>query len=110
MEPDKTVVVIDGYEQLSRWSRFRLKRCCRRRQLGLVVTTHAPAGMPELFRTATSAALAQSLVDVLMGDHARTFIGPDELARKLDACRGDLRELLFALYDRYELWVGKGQS
>src|SRR5581483_6754178 len=48
-----TLVMIDGYEQLSRWSRWRLNRFIRRRGWGLLVTSHATAGLPTLFRTRT---------------------------------------------------------
>src|ERR1043166_2761834 len=36
------MVVIDGYEQLGWWSRWRLLRVVRRRGWGLLVTTHRP--------------------------------------------------------------------
>src|SRR5262245_44900485 len=45
------LVAVDGYEQLDRWSRMRLRRLCRRFGSGLLVTAHAPAGFPLLYRT-----------------------------------------------------------
>src|SRR5262249_28626217 len=42
-----TIIAVDGYEQLSRWNRFWLKRFCRRRGCGLIVTAHASVGLPE---------------------------------------------------------------
>ena len=95
------VVIVDGYEQLSFWSRVQLKGFCRRRGLGLLVTSHQPAGLPPLFRTATSLALAQQIVGFFLQGR-QELVGPDELARRFQRHRGDLRELLFDLYDVYE--------
>ena len=49
------VLVIDGYEQLSRFSRFRLRWFCHRRGVGLLITTHQPMGLPTLCQTAAYA-------------------------------------------------------
>lgn len=95
------VVIVDGYEQLSLASRIRLKRFCRRRRCGLVVTSHRPTGLPLLFRTTTSPKLAEEIVRYLLGGHAALLD-----AATLDRCfarhGGDLRETLFELYDWYE--------
>jgi hypothetical protein len=95
------VVIVDGYEQLSFWSRARLRWFCRHRGLGLLVTTHKPAGFPPLFRTATSLALAEQIVQFLLGGQP-PLVDSGELARRFERHRGDLRELLFDLYDVYE--------
>ena len=95
------VLVIDGYEQLSRWRRWRLRRLCRRRGWGLVVTAHAPLGFPPLWQTAITPGLAQAVVNRLLAGHASPLPGP-ELAECLARHQGDLREALFDLYDRYE--------
>lgn len=96
-----TVVVVDGYEQLSSFSRWRLRRFCRRRRLGLLVTSHQPTGLPLLCRTSVAPALAGEIVRVLLAGR-NELVDADELARRLDAHRGNLRELLFELYDVYE--------
>ncbi len=95
------VVIVDGYEQLSFWSRTMLKSFCRRRGLGLLVTSHEPAGFPPLFRTATSLALAELVVQFLLRGQP-PLVDSGELARRFERHRGDLRELLFDLYDVYE--------
>ena len=41
------LIIIDGYEQLSRASRFWLKRRCRREGWGLLVTAHDNVGFPK---------------------------------------------------------------
>lgn len=96
-----SLVIVDGYEQLSHWNRWRLKRFCRRRGVGLVVSSHAPVGLPHLFSTSTSVALARQLVDQLLGD-GQPCIAADEVERRFVARGGDMREMLFDLYDQYE--------
>jgi hypothetical protein len=96
-----TTVIVDGYEQLSRWRRFLLKRQCCRRGWGLIVTAHASVGLPELYRTTATPELAQKIVDQLMAGQTSPFTGA-ELAECLARHHGDLRETLFDLYDRYE--------
>ncbi len=95
------VLIVDGYEQLSRWRRFLLKRHCRSRGLGLLVTAHAPVGLPELYRTEPTPELAERIVGQLMAGRSPPFT-----ASQLAACfarhRGNVRETLFDLYDLYE--------
>jgi hypothetical protein len=95
------VVIVDGYEQLSSWSRLRLRRICDGRGWGLVVTTHKPVRLPDLFHTQPDPALAQQIVDRLLGED-RSLIAPEEVAASYSAKAGDLREMLFDLYDVYE--------
>ena len=99
--PWPAVVIVDGYEQLSRYSRFRLRQLCTRLGLGLLVTTHRPVRLPELFRTRPDLDLAQRIVDHLLGQD-RSLVTPDDVADRFSARRGDLREMLFDLYDVYE--------
>jgi hypothetical protein len=95
------VVIVDGYEQLSQWSRLVLKRFCRRRKLGLLVTTHDPVGFPELYRTAATVALAEQIVGELLAGRESPFTS-DELTACYSRHHGDLRETLFDLYDLYQ--------
>ena len=96
-----TVVIVDGCEQLSPWNRYRLKRFCRCRGLGLIVTAHRPLGLPDLFSTSVDPDLAQEIVRSLLGD-AETRIRPEEVRECFDRQQGNLREVLFDLYDLYE--------
>jgi hypothetical protein len=96
-----TVVVVDGYEQLGWLSRFWLKRFCRRHKLGFLVTAHNPVGLPDLFRSATTLALAEQIVAQLLGDRPKHVTVP-EVAERFSRHGGDLREMLFDLYDLYE--------
>jgi hypothetical protein len=95
------VLIVDGYEQLSYWSRWRLKQCCRRRRLGLLVTTHRRAGLPTLYQTAATPELARQIVADLLGDRDWPFT-TDEVSQCLRRHGGNLREMLFDLYDLYQ--------
>jgi hypothetical protein len=101
-----TVVIVDGYEQLAWWNRLRLRRDARRRGLGLVVTSHAPTALPLLFRTSTSLDLAREIVQSLLAGRKELagadLVSAEQLARRFESRQGDMREILFDLYDLYE--------
>jgi hypothetical protein len=100
-ETPATLPIVDGYEQLSRWRRWRLGRLCRRRGWGLLVTAHASVGLPQLCRTAATPELAAQVVGQLLAQRDWPFA-----AAELDECfarrNGNLREVLFDLYDLCE--------
>jgi hypothetical protein len=97
--PD-TLVVVDGYEQLGFFSRFRLRRFCGKRALGLLVTAHSSVGFPDLFRTAPDVATTVRLVERLV--ERDSPISADEIRERFALHEGDLREVFFDLYDVYE--------
>jgi hypothetical protein len=97
-----TQVVVDGYEQLNWLCRIWLRRACRKRRAGLLVTAHQPVGLPTLWTTPTSARLARRIVAGVLGEAPNVHIAEDEIDQLLEANRGDVRELLMALYDVYE--------
>ena len=96
-----TLLVVDGYEQLSSLSRLRVRRACRRRGSGLLVTAHTPVGLPDLFRTTANLDAARQIVQHLLADR-QPAVDDEDLRRRLEQQRGNLRELLFDLYDLYE--------
>ena len=96
-----TVLVVDGYEQLGAWSRFALRRLRRRRGVGLVVTSHQSVGLPDLFRTTASLALARQIVHDLLGG-GPSPVAAHEVDRPFTSHEGNMREILFDLYDLYE--------
>lgn len=98
--PD-TLVVIDGYEQLSWWSRQQLKSRCRHMGCGLLVTTHQDAGLPDLLNVRSSLDVVQTLVAELTHG-LPTRITAADVTACYQACRGNVRDLFFALYDLYE--------
>jgi hypothetical protein len=95
------VLIVDGYEQLNRWNRFWLKRFCKRRALGLLVTCHETVGLPELFRPVVDRALAWQVVEQLQQGR-RPLVTREDLAERLEMRGGDLREALFDMYDLYQ--------
>ncbi|CAN5662886.1 ATP-binding protein [soil metagenome] len=96
-----SLVVLDGFEQLSRWGRAWLRHCCQRRGLGLVVTAHEPIGLPDLFRTDVTPEMAWRVLQRL-DSNQEPLLAPERVAERLAAQAGNLRELLFELYDLHE--------
>jgi len=95
-----TVVILDGYEQLSRFGRWKLKRFCRRRRWGLLVTAHTTMGLRPLYQTGTDLASAERVVEQLLEGYPRS-ITRQQIAEQFERHGGDLREMLFGLYDLY---------
>ncbi len=90
---DCDILVIDGYEQLGLWERWRVLR----QKTGLLVTSHRSVALPELWRTAVTVDVAMRVVERLAEGQA-----PGDLADCLSRRRGNLREVLFDLYDDHE--------
>jgi len=95
------MLVIDGYEQLGRFERWRIHRQMAGQAGGLLVTTHRPLKMEWTFETRTNHAVAQEVVRRLTSGYA-DLIATAEVNRIFEQCTGDVRELLFKLYDLYE--------
>ena len=96
-----TLFVIDGYEQLGLLARLRLKLRRRRHGCGLLVTTHASVGLPELYRTPATPELARRVVEQLTTLQGGR-IAEQDVASRFAAQQGNVREMLFDLYDLYE--------
>ena len=95
------LLIVDGYEQLGWLGSRRLHHCCRRRGWGLLVTAHAPVGLPLLASLAPSLDVARRIVDALVASDG-PHVPEAELARLFTAHSGDIREVLFALYGLHE--------
>ncbi|HEY4233376.1 MAG TPA: hypothetical protein VGM76_08110 [Lacipirellulaceae bacterium] len=96
------VVIVDGYEQLSQFSRAALRWRCRRSAAGLLVTSHAATGLPLLAQLQPDLLLVEQLVAELTQCRPAA-ISPTDVAAS-HACRGsNVRELFFDLYDRHEV-------
>lgn len=94
----RDVILLDGAEQLGwfDWSRFE-----RRSRVagGLIVTSHRPGLLPTLIETSTTPELLDGLVEEILGTRAAE-VRP--LTPKLfERHRGNLREALRELYDRF---------
>ena len=100
----ETVLIVDGYEQLSGWTRFRLGRLCARKNLGLLVTSHEATGLPTVYRIQPDRAAFVAAVEWLLRDRPDTSsrITAGDVDWAFDICSGDIREALFRLYDVYE--------
>ena len=97
------LVVVDGFEQLTRWQKMRLKGHCRRARCGLLVTAHEDVGLPPLIELKPSEALAWRLAEQLQKPAGPPDISQLEVAAAFQRHDGDLRETLFGLYDLYEM-------
>jgi hypothetical protein len=95
------LIAVDGYEQLSCLSRWRLAWLCRRRRLGLLVTAHQPVGLPMLYRTQPGPELFDGLIERLLGDEFAPA-WREAAAQAFAKRQGNVREALFDLYDVYE--------
>jgi hypothetical protein len=95
------VLVVDGYEQLGRYPRWRLSRQRRQSGFGLLVTAHGSCNLPELWRTQPSLELVEQLIERCLPTHGgRICRGVVELAWQRHA--GNVREIFFELYDQFE--------
>jgi hypothetical protein len=100
LEP-ASLLVIDGYEQLGRLRRWRLAAQCRRIGCGLLVTSHHKCGLPVLFRTEPNLSLVQRLVERCLPPH-EDRIRSSDIEHAWRRHGGNVREVLFELYDVFE--------
>jgi energy-coupling factor transporter ATP-binding protein EcfA2 len=100
-ECERRMIVVDGYEQLSFWSRFLLTRRCRRKRWGLIATAHRSVGLPMLYETEVSLELAVRVVESVLQESG-TAISHEEIAERYKHSGENLREMLFGLYDLVE--------
>lgn len=97
--PRQTAVFVDGWERLGPL-RCPLQLLARLRRGTLLVTTHAPCGLPVLRRCETSPDLLRAIV-ARLPDH-RGLVDDGDVADAFHAHGGDVREALYDLYDRIE--------
>lgn len=95
-----TLLVIDGYEQLSMRCRLWLKWQIRRRRLGLLITSHTPVALPLLYRTPTTPRLTRAVVRQLAAAED-SGISDADIRTAHDRHSGNVREVLFELYDLF---------
>ena len=97
----RSLLAIDGFEQLGFLMRRRVKQHCRRRGCGLVVTVHRSMGLPDLYRTDVAPAAAAAVIAALVPPGSEWVLERFDIAARLRHHRGSLREVLFELYDRW---------
>src|SRR5690606_23879596 len=100
--PAETLLAVDGYEQLSCWQRWQLRKGCRSRRLGLLVTAHQGTWLPTLVRLSPHVDVALAVYRRL-AQKAPTLVTPDDVCAAFDAHQGNLRKVLFRLYDLHEM-------
>ena len=97
----ETLLVIDGYEQLG-WCRQRaLIRRCDRAGCGLLVSAHQPTGLPVLVTLTPKLETALQVVQALLKDLPES-ITEEQIRQAFEQQGGNIREILFQLYDLYE--------
>lgn len=96
-----TLLVVDGYEQLSWYQRWRLRVGCQRRGLGILVTSHRVTQLPTLVRLKPKIDVALAVYRQLTRDNPSS-VTADDVRRGFAASGGNLRDLLFHLYDLHE--------
>jgi hypothetical protein len=99
--PPGTVLVIDGYEQLDASCKRQILKKAPKHDRGVIVTAHAASGLPLIVQTSTTLELAQDIVAELMAGRP-ALVARADVEECFEQSNGNLREMLFALYDRYE--------
>ena len=102
-EKKKPLLLVDGYEQLGLRSRWKLRRAIWTDHIGLLATTHRRVWLPLIYETRVSLNLAQQVVQRLAESTTeKPIILPAEVSNAFAEAKGDLREMLFCLYDVFE--------
>ena len=96
----RPLLVIDGYEQLNWLSRALVRIRCRVSGWGMLVTAHGPVSLPTIFETQTSSEVTLAICARLAPDVG--VLTARDCDEAWAASRGNVREALFDLYDRYE--------
>lgn len=102
--PQRPLLILDGYEQLTWWQRPRLLLWCRRHKVPLLVTSHRPLrGFATLKHAPPSLPIARQLAESLLIDHPHlTAALLADFDTLWQTCGGNMRDLWSTLYDRYE--------
>jgi len=95
---DGSVLLVDGIERLTWWQRRRLFRHDAGR-IRIVVTAHRPTGLPVWIGCQTDWPLMQSILERLIESPNESLI--NESQRLFQTHRGNIREVLRELYDRW---------
>lgn len=97
-----TILVLDGVELLSWFQRLALIKTCRRKQIGLLVTSHRQIwGLPALVSLKPDRSQFESIVQQLTRD-IDFQISPEQLETIYRSNHGNIREALMNCYDEFE--------
>ncbi len=92
-----SILILDGFEQLPFWRRFRILQSTLWHKIGLLTTSHVSFGLPTLLETSVDLETAKNLVRTLTGSEPS-----QNLESLLEKHNGNLREVFFDLYDEQE--------
>lgn len=104
----ESIVILDGYEQLSFWSRFQVNRRVARQSIVLLATAHQVIrGFHTLWETSVTETSSRWVVERLLQQTVRPEMATDLLASEAWALsrsrhQQNLRESLFDMYDWYQ--------
>ena len=98
---ENTLLAIDGYEQLSYWARRRIRNRGKQQKFGTLILAHISYGYPNLYRTVSELRTAKRLVTRLLKNTV-VYISDEMVEQQYHLCKGNIREMLFSLYDVYE--------
>ena len=101
---ESTLVVIDGFEQLSWLRRRQLIKKANQGRFRLLVTTHRDLGLPLAFRTRIDRELVCQIVRQLQGVNSDRYIDNQDIDSAIEKHPQNMREILFDLYD---VWNAK---
>ncbi|MFO0819693.1 MAG: hypothetical protein U1A77_17225 [Pirellulales bacterium] len=95
-------LLVDGWEQVAGWRRKWLAWRMSRRDRGLVVTCHTDCGLPELACLTVDPHRLALVVSQLMAGFP-PLIGESDVLELWRLHPTNAREILFGLYDLYEV-------
>ena len=98
---EKTQLAIDGYEQLSYWVHRKIRRKSEKQKFGVIVLGHEPLEYPNLYQTSRELSTAKLIVSRLL-ENTIVRIPDSVVEEHFRQNNGNLREMLFSLYDVYE--------
>jgi len=98
--PPSGVVGVDGWEQLPPGAAVVIRLAARWRTGCVIATTHRPLGLRVLARCRTTPALLAAIIDRLPGHEGH--IAPADVSDAFHRHKGNVREALYDLYDRFE--------
>jgi energy-coupling factor transporter ATP-binding protein EcfA2 len=98
----RSLLLLDGAEQVTTWQRARLLRWSHAREVSILATSHRSLrGLPVLYRTCLNATLISRLTSRLLQNtsaEVHSLVGSQLDRHDLNAV-SNLRELWFELYD-----------
>lgn len=103
----RRVLVIDGWERLAFWRRRLIAAVSRFRRQMLLVTSHEPCELPTLWVASVDVVLLRAIVERIEPRASRALHDGD-LQALLNRRHGNVREILFELYDRFALGQFEG--